>query len=242
MHQFFQQKNEVEKALQQHKEILENLQKSEERYRLITTITSDFTFSIQAFGTERYVIEWGLESFQEILPGITSENFFSQIVQFIDTPSLSLTTDEIYKSLEMGQQITLELRIPQGEGKYIWYRLHLIPEIDQSSKNLIRILGSAQNITGEKTAQEEFIKILEHSNSAEIIADEVQILYLNSQAKSLIGERESPKTLPPPTKSHPPGRSNQSSLAVFKTRSHFFFRIPDSHTSYPGRYKNLALG
>ncbi|BAJ63914.1 HD domain-containing phosphohydrolase [Anaerolinea thermophila] len=246
LHQFFQQKNEVEKALQQHKEILENLQKSEERYRLITTITSDFTFSIQAFGTERYVIEWGLESFQEILPGITSENFFSQIVQFIDTPSLSLTTDEIYKSLEMGQQITLELRIPQGEGKYIWYRLHLIPEIDQSSKNLIRILGSAQNITGEKTAQEEFIKILEHSNSAEIIADEVQVLYLNSQAKSLIGERESPKTLPPLLSHiHPEDQTKVLSLfskreAISSSESPILIRVTPADTKI-WRWVNLTF-
>ncbi|MEJ5315085.1 MULTISPECIES: HD domain-containing phosphohydrolase [Anaerolinea] len=193
LYRFLQQKEEVEQALQQHKQIVQDLQESEERYRIITTYTRNFTFGIRVKDGQ-WTIGWGFEALQNLIPEIQPENFCEQISQFIHGSTHS-SVEQIRSALQNGQQIFLEIKIPQNERKPLWYRFHLIPEIDENQQKLTRILGSAQNITGEKNAFEEYLNVLEQSNSAEIIADGSQILYCNSRVKHLLNREEPPTNL-----------------------------------------------
>lgn len=189
LHQFLLHKGEVEQALQQHKQILQNLRLSEERYRLITASTSDFTFSLRVTEDFQYFIEWGLDSLQSIIPDIKSDLFFQKVFQYLDPPQEFSYVDQMKKDLHNGHQASIVIHIPQRNRDALWYRFNLIPEMDQKSGHLIQILGSAHNITEERNAFEEFLKVLENSNSAEFIVDRERILYLNPKAKELAGEK-----------------------------------------------------
>ncbi|MBI4747400.1 MAG: PAS domain-containing protein [Acidobacteria bacterium] len=129
------------------------LQESEHRYRTISEITSDYTYSLRVCPDKTLELEWVTEAMFRILgypKEIISqpENWW----QFIH-PDDRVLFHQTGESIWAGRPIVRELRMVTIQGQIRWVRDHVRPILD-SNQHLVRIIGATQDITEQKFAIE----------------------------------------------------------------------------------------
>jgi PAS domain S-box-containing protein len=131
----------------------EALRASEERFRMISEVTSDFTYSLLA-RPGGVVLEWLTEAFARIT-GYTAIE-----AQAIGWRSLLLPEDVppvtayVERALA-GEPGVCEHRIVTKDGQVRWLRNHARPVLDPASGRVVRIYGAGQDITERKRLEEE---------------------------------------------------------------------------------------
>jgi PAS domain S-box-containing protein len=130
------------------------LRASEERYRLVSELTSDYaySFAVELGGICR--VEWLTDAFARISGHSPSEleaGAWDRIVHPDDLP----VVERRMRSLLDGRSAVSEFRIMAGDGQIRWLRDHARPVWSESKRRVVRILGAAQDITDRKQAEEE---------------------------------------------------------------------------------------
>lgn len=131
----------------------QQLAESEERYRLLSELTSDYAWSlkVEESGEARY--EWVSGGFERVT-GYKAELFESGgWQQFIHPDDLGLTRDAL-ALLNEGQPMDVDLRLIRPDGATIWVDAVAKPIIDETGR-LVRIVGSARDISERKAAEQE---------------------------------------------------------------------------------------
>jgi len=173
------------------KQAEEMLQKSEERYRLISELTSDYIFKIQvdahqklkmveAFGKDSQKKGFGLLG-REIIADVKTPELWEKIVHPEDKGRLS----NFFQTILAGQVAELECRLVEEGDKISWYRVFGRPEWDKSKKQVTGIVGAAKDITGFKLTETQLKKLREKYQSlAELASDAVLNLDLKGRVVS----------------------------------------------------------
>ena len=137
----------------EHQEALERLRISEERYRRVSELCSDFAYAsrIDSNGSER--LEWINEAFQRTT-GFAPDQFdarggWASFVHPGDAPSIA----ERASALAAGRSCASEFRILTKSGGQRWLRDVARP-VDRGEEGA-QILGAAQDITERKAAEAE---------------------------------------------------------------------------------------
>ena len=147
------------------------LHQSEERYRLISEVTSDYAFAdrIEPDGTQ--VTEWVTSSAYRIT-GLTAEEWSSpaawdKIVHPEDKPAFQASQQK----LRSGQPDTLEFRIVRPGGKARWIR-HFIRSIWSDQEQRITYLyGAGQDITELKQAEQQRLELAVEKERMRALSD-----------------------------------------------------------------------
>lgn len=130
------------------------LQHSEERYRLISELTSDYAYTVRISADGQFMLEWLTEVFYRVSGYTLAEVGGPQgWEKLIHPDDLSLVQDR-NDYLLRGQSITKEFRIITKQGEVRWLRDYARPEWDATHQRVIRMLGAAQDITQYKLAEE----------------------------------------------------------------------------------------
>ncbi|GAB1471517.1 hypothetical protein MASR2M66_23950 [Chloroflexota bacterium] len=140
---------------------------NEERYRLITSVISDYVFSIQYGPDGEIAHEWTDGAF-ETITGYPPNEYFARggwdsIVYPEDREQDLLDRDE----LKSNRKVISEVRLVQKNGSIRWVRAYAHPVWDAQHNQLAGIYGAVQDITEQKTAGYELSQHME----------EVSILY-----------------------------------------------------------------
>ena len=126
------------------------LRESEERYRMVTELISDFAFSvrIQADGTA--VSEWITADPFTRLTGYTAVEIpeLSQLCHPDDLAALWVGD----KAILEGDSISQECRIITKQGETRWLRLRRRPVWDDAERRVVRYFGVAEDITEQRQA------------------------------------------------------------------------------------------
>jgi len=146
------------------------LRLSEERFRTISQIVSDYVYSIQFTTSGKTTFQWlnapPQNMFDGAAPALKESN---QWTQFIHPEDIPLAEKHLEKVLS-GQFDTIELRYLRPNGQFGWLRDHgwlEIPETDLENRPTL-IFGVGNEITENKLAE---LKMLESEREKALILD-----------------------------------------------------------------------
>lgn len=138
----------------EHKRLEEKLRHSEERYRVVSEITSDYAYALRVEPEGKFVLEWITAAFSSI-SGFTPEELearggWGSLAAPEDMPIVR----EHWARVVAGQSDTSEFRILTKSGETRWLRNHGRPVWDEAQGRVVRLYGAGQDITERKRLEE----------------------------------------------------------------------------------------
>jgi PAS domain S-box-containing protein len=131
----------------------QKLRKSEDRYRTISELGSDFAFSYQVTEDGRVVREWMTESFVRVT-GYSLEDLENTIPLEVYHPEDREQVKGDVERTIRGESTSGVYRIVTPSGEVKWLNVSRRPLWDESHSQVIRYYGVAQDITAQKLAEE----------------------------------------------------------------------------------------
>jgi len=158
----------ITRDVTERKRMEEELRLSEERYRMVSSVMSDYIFSNIQNEKGEIVINWAAGALEQI-SGYTLEEFNARggWVSTVHPEDLEQDTHDM-EMLRNNQQVVSEIRTIHKDGSTRWVRSYTHPVWDSSKNQLVGIYGAVQDITDQKRAQQEresLIKELEAKNA-----------------------------------------------------------------------------
>jgi len=133
----------------------EQLRNSQERYRLVAELTSDFAYAFCVEPSGGFRAEWVTDAFARITghppAALEPMRALERIVHSDDRPIAQRRA----QVLSAGKPLTTEFRVVTRDGRVRWLRDHARPIWDERAHRVTRVLGAAQDITDRKHAEEE---------------------------------------------------------------------------------------
>ena len=128
----------------------QQLRESEEKYRFISNLTSDYIFQANVNGDGTSEKSWVAGSFEQIT-GYTFEEYINRggWLKMIHPDDIA-KNNKAYEKLKKNQKVSLDLRIIHKSGKIIWVRSSGFPIWDKQKNRLTGIIGAVKDITEEK--------------------------------------------------------------------------------------------
>jgi len=123
---------------------------SEERFRLIASVMSDYAFSIQ-YGPDGAIIDQWLSGAFESITGYAPEEYFARGGWRSILHSEDLERDaRDMAQLRANQKVVTEVRIIRKDQSVLWVRSYGHPLWDEKHNRLAGIYGAVQDITDRK--------------------------------------------------------------------------------------------
>ena len=130
------------------------LYESEERYRLISTVSSDYMFSTIIHTDGTLELDWVAGAFEKITGYSFSEykaiGGWWAIVHPDDVDKDKKDLADLYRN----KKVVTEIRTVKKDGEVIWVRIYAQPIWDESINCLASIYGAVQDINERKKAEE----------------------------------------------------------------------------------------
>ena len=178
------------------KQIEQELKRSEERYQLISELTSDYSYAYRVQPDGELILEWVTGALQR-LTGFTSEEIPSRggWESLIYPEDMSIPLGQL-KSLLSNQSKTVEYRITDKAGNIRWMRDFAKPIWDEKENRLKQIYGAVQEFTEQKEAEEalrssheRFLTVMDSLDATIYVADmeTYEILFMNKHMVASFG-------------------------------------------------------
>ena len=145
---------EQAKRCQQEAHTLQALRAAEQRYRVLSELTSDYAYLLHIKADGSMVCEWVNERFTAIT-GYTLEALTCQggWTSFIHAEDLSIVSQRPPRWL-MGQTDISEFRIITQRGEERWFRDYTCPVRDGYERYVMHVYGAGQEITERRRLEE----------------------------------------------------------------------------------------
>jgi len=134
------------------------LAESEEMYRLISSVVSDYLFSTRMTEENELDLQWVAGAFESItgytLPEYKAMGGWRKAVYAED----KAIDDRDMQNLMQNKKVITEIRTIKKDGSLCWVRTYSQPIWDEKNNCLIGINGAVQDITERKKAEEEIQK------------------------------------------------------------------------------------
>ena len=131
------------------------LRASQERYRLISELTSDYAYSLTRATDGTWQIEWCSDAFTRITGGRAPQLDQTGGWEGLLQPEDAAIMERRWERLQAGRSVTTEYRIITPEGRCCWLQDQARPLWSQEARHVHRILGAAQDVTDRKQAEEQ---------------------------------------------------------------------------------------
>ncbi len=137
------------------------LSRSEEIYRLIAQISSDYAFLVRVEEDGRHGIEWITAEAFERATGYLSEDYNLDMRTLMFKAMHPDEMDQLrvdMKSLMAGETVSGEYRLRKKDGEMIWLKVIRTPIWDEAQQRVTHYYGIGQDITQDKKNQELFVE------------------------------------------------------------------------------------
>ncbi len=130
----------------------QDLQLNEERFRQVSSLSTDFAYSAKIKENGSYEFEWVFGAFEKIF-GFKPEKLQGKdgFKKHIHPDDFTEAVDKLKRQLK-GKRVTSEFRVIGKKGQIKWIRDTGEPVFNKDQSRVIRIIGSASDITEEKNA------------------------------------------------------------------------------------------
>ncbi|MEX2459255.1 MAG: PAS domain S-box protein [Actinomycetota bacterium] len=182
----------------------ETLRRSEERYRAISDLISDYAYAVRVQDDGALVLEWITQSFTRDL-GYTAEELnemgLFSVIHPEDLPSVLAAIEELISTSE---RTVRDFRVIARSGEVIWGRFYSTISRDEEGKATY-IYGAGQNITDRKASEDalreqqrvleeseqRFRALIENSSEAVMLWDaDSTITYVTPSTSRVLGYPE----------------------------------------------------
>lgn len=169
---------------------LDQLRQSEERYRMVSELTSDCAFACRVEMDGQIVVEWVTEAFKRILGGhsetMRSHKDWSKWVYPEDLPIARRYAQKVLA----GQFDNVEFRILLLSGEVRWMRHYAHPIWDEQQNRVVRVYGAAQDITARQRSEE---RLRQTTSELQAIFNALPDIYFRLDADGTILDYHAPK-------------------------------------------------
>jgi PAS domain S-box-containing protein len=141
------------------KRAAEALRESEERYRMVSELVSDYAYSFRIEPDGTPVLEWMTEAFQRIAGYMPAELLALGGWQVLWHPDDVALTQRRIRNLLAGQVEMTEYRIVTRSGEVRWLRDYAQPIWDETEGRVVRFIGAAKDITDRKQAEQQVLRL-----------------------------------------------------------------------------------
>jgi two-component system cell cycle sensor histidine kinase/response regulator CckA len=143
------------------------LEKSEEKFRNITKVISDYAYAFRVTPDKTLEGEWLSESFTKVF-GFSREEIdarggWKSMVYPADLPSM----EQHALKVASGTPDVCECRFVAKDGTIRWIRDYATPVWDEQEQRVVRIYGAAQDFTEQRRATEEQVRLREQLQHAQ---------------------------------------------------------------------------
>ncbi len=130
------------------------LAESEERYRLISTVSSDYVFSSRVNEDGSLVLDWVAGAFEKIT-GCSREEYVERGGWRAALHPDDIGTDQRdMEDIMKNQPVVSEVRTFTKQGELRWVRVYAHPRWDERENGCLGVYGAVQDITEGKQAEE----------------------------------------------------------------------------------------
>ncbi|MEP7190707.1 MAG: ATP-binding protein, partial [Roseiflexaceae bacterium] len=134
------------------------LRASEERYRVISELVSDYAFAYHIDPDGVAVMEWITDAFTRITGYTLAElRMVEQSAAFVH-PDDRPIADQRRRQLIAGQSVVNEYRVIAKDGRIIWLRQYDRPLWDAGAGRVVRGYGAVQDITQIKQLEQQLMQ------------------------------------------------------------------------------------
>jgi PAS domain S-box-containing protein len=133
---------------------INELRVSEERYRTLAEIATDYAYVWRVNADGTLEAEW-LSSSYATVTGYSTQEIAEQGWQMLVHPEDEHAARSHARKLLAGNEDTADLRIVTRENGVRWVRDHGVPLVDAASGRVVRIYGAGTDVTAQKQAAEE---------------------------------------------------------------------------------------
>ena len=138
------------------------LQTSEERYRIVSELTSDYAYACQVTPDGTVIPQWLTGAFTRItgyrVDELSAQDGWERLV-YPDDMHIPISQ---LKILMTGEPSTIECRFVRKDGKIGWVRIYAHPVWDTHQQRTTHIYGAVQDITERKRTEEELQTYYDH--------------------------------------------------------------------------------
>jgi PAS domain S-box-containing protein len=242
----------IEIALSRHA-MDSQLRESEKRYRAIAATTPAYAYSVAVHPDGSLSTEWVTDEFTHT--GLAADAL-ANLSQHVH-PDDNTTLKNRMRRLLSGEHDVAEYRIVTKEGEHRWWVDHARPYWDEAKRRIIRIMGTAHDITERKHAQEHTAALLSAQADAETearstlqtcIRDLSDILGALTQTKSRDGEPDSSvlsarlmRVLKIYAMAYDAGKPSDAGDVIRSTTAEVFKRLGCSRLTYTVEAEPLRL-
>jgi PAS domain S-box-containing protein len=193
----------VQRDITERKQAQEALEVSEDRYRKVSELISDFVYSIRVEPDGSQVSEWSTETLKRVIGMDYNDLLIRGGWQKIIHPEDLMIVAERAKALAEGRSDISEYRVIAKNDEVRWVRDYGYPIWDNAEGRIVRIYGAAQDITERKRAEEalkegeeKFRTLFELSPYSTVLSDlEGNIVECNQQFAQLHSTKQDPEAL-----------------------------------------------
>jgi PAS domain S-box-containing protein len=133
---------------------------SEERYRTISELSSDFAFKLRIDRNARLTHEWTAGAFEATLGWRPEDVNGHGWLRLLEPGAREQMTEE-YRRVKDGKPVALERRLLGSDGEPRWIQLRLA-RVQMDAAGCIEVLGSARDVTELKRAEQESERLRLH--------------------------------------------------------------------------------
>lgn len=170
------------------------LRESEERFRRITDLISDYAYELRVTPDRSAQIKWVSESFSKTMGYTLAEieqlGGWSELIHPGDRARMRRHSVRLLG----GQRDVCEARMIAKDGSCRWVRNYAVPVRDRESGLVAQIFGAAQDITENRLAElerERLVTAIEQTDDMIVVTDgEGRVLYANKAVETLTGFRK----------------------------------------------------
>ena len=173
------------------------LQESENRYRSVSELTSDYSYSFRVEKDGTLINEW-------VTGALSRVTGYSKIElealggweYLIHPDDLGLAQNQL-RALLSNQEKTVEYRIKNKVGQVRWMLDYARPVLDKTEKRVVRIEGAVKDITERKQSEEDlrvsherFLTVLDSIDATVYVADmeTYEVLFMNKNMVESFGK------------------------------------------------------
>jgi PAS domain S-box-containing protein len=175
--------------------LLESACRSEDFYRTVSELSSDFLYSLRVEPEGRLVGEWTTDAFARITgfdpAHLTWPGHWVGLVHPDDLPLVERSA-QVWLT---GQETTITLRIVTADGQVRWLRNRSRPVWDEGQGRVVRVCGAVQDVTDQVEAEaqlrrsEEMARAVLDATAESILLvdDQLVVLAVNETAAERFG-------------------------------------------------------
>ncbi len=184
----------IARDITRNKELEENLRESENRFRLISSLITDYAYSFKVDDKLNLIGEWVSDSFTRVFGWTVLE------LEALGGWRKAFYEDDLTKVIKHVEKVLagnpdkIECRMVTKFGDVRWIKNYAVPIFNNGSKKIVKIFGVAEDITEKKKLEleiqerkDQFEKLADQTTTAIFIYQGENFVYVNKATEKITG-------------------------------------------------------